>query len=294
MGYLRTHMINEMKLHGYSETTIKMYTKCIHQISYHFMKSPLTLTQNDIKSFFLSLIENRVSSTQQNIFYSSLKTFFKLHSMPEYLNFLPPPKRVHNIPEVLDESEIETLISLCRTLRYKTFFTLIYSSGLRISEALNLECSDIDYSRNTIRIRNSKNGKSRYSVLSTKAITLLKYYFNRYRPEKLVFFSLHNKSVQMSKRHAQDIFHRLVKEAHIHKKVRVHTLRHSFATHLLERNTNIFYIMQLLGHSSIRSTLIYLHMQRIDKLNISSPLDTSSISLDVFKENPPQKELCIA
>jgi integrase/recombinase XerD len=98
----------------------------------------------------------------------------------------------------------------------------------------------------------------------------------------------------MSKRHIQNIFHRLVKEAHIHKNVRVHTLRHSFATHLLERNTNIFYIMQLLGHSSIRSTLIYLHMQRIDKMNICSPLDTSSISLDLFRENPPQKVLCIA
>jgi integrase/recombinase XerD len=289
MGYLRTHMINEMKLHGYSETTIKMYTKCIHQIAYHFLKSPLALTQNDIKSFFLSLIEKHVSSTQQNIFYCSLKTFFRLHNMPDFLNFLPPPKRTQNIPEVLDESEIENILSLCRTLRYKTFFTLIYSSGLRISEALNLKCSDIDFFRNTILIRNTKNGKSRYSVLSIKAIRLLKYYFNRYKPEELLFFSLHNKSLKMSKRHSQEVFHGLVKEAHICKKVRVHTLRHSFATHLLERNT-----MQLLGHSSIRSTLIYLHMQRIDKMNISSPLDTSSISLDVFKENPPQKELCIA
>jgi integrase/recombinase XerD len=294
MGYLRTHMISEMKLHGYSETTIKMYTKCIHQIAYYFMKSPLTLTQNDIKSFFLSLIETHVSSTQQNIFYSSLKTFFKLHNRPDYLNFLPPPKRFYSIPEVLDESEIETILSLCRTLRYKTFFTLIYSSGLRISEALNLKCSDIDFSRKTILIRNSKNGKSRYSILSIKAIKLLNFYFNRYQPEKLLFFSLHDKSIKMSKRLAQDVFHRLVKEARISKKVRVHTLRHSFATHLLERNTNIFYIMQLLGHSSIRSTLIYLHMQRIDKINIYSPLDTSSISLDIFIENPPQKELCIA
>jgi integrase/recombinase XerD len=294
MGYLRTHMINEMKLHGYSETTIKMYTKCIHQISYHYLKSPLTLTQNDIKSFFISLIETHVSSTQQNIFYSSLKTFFRLHNMPDYLNFLPPPKRFYNIPEILDESEIEKILSICRTLRYKTFFALIYSSGLRISEALNLNISDIDFVRKTLLIRNSKNGKSRYSILSIKAIKLLKFYFNRYQPKKLLFFSLHDKTKKMSKRLAQDIFHKLVKEAHINKKVRVHTLRHSFATHLLEKNTSIFYIMQLLGHSSIRSTLIYLHMQRIDKMNIFSPLDTSSISLDVFQENPPQKELCIA
>jgi integrase/recombinase XerD len=156
MGFLRTHMINEMKLHGYSETTIKMYTKCIYKISYHFMKSPLYFTQDDIKNYFLLLIDNHASSTQQNIFYSSLKTFYRLHNMPEFLNFLPPPKRSYNIPEVFDESEIEVLLSLCRTLRYKTFFTLIYSSGLRISEALNLKCTDIDLTRNTILVRNSK------------------------------------------------------------------------------------------------------------------------------------------
>jgi site-specific recombinase XerD len=98
----------------------------------------------------------------------------------------------------------------------------------------------------------------------------------------------------MPKRHTQQIFHNLVRQAGITKKVRVHTLRHSFATHLLERNTNLFYIMQLLGHASISSTLIYLHMRSPASMNIKSPLDLSDISLDEFRPLPRQPELCIA
>ena len=198
------------------------------------------------------------------------------------------------IPDVLDESEIETILSYCRTLRYKMFFTLIYSAGLRISEALNLKVSDIDLLRKTIHIHSSKNAKGRYTLLSTKALTLLRFYMNRYKPESYLFFSKNDKTKQMSKRNSQDVFHRLVKEAHITKNAHVHTLRHSFATHLLENKTNLFYIMQLLGHASIKSTVIYLHMQRLDKMDITSPLDSSSISLDKYPDTVPQQLLNIA
>jgi integrase/recombinase XerD len=174
------------------------------------------------------------------------------------------------------------------------FFTLIYSSGLRISEALNLKVSDIDFLRKTIHIRSSKNMKDRYTILSTKASEMLNFYLNRYKPESLLFFVLSDKSRKMQKRYCQNIFHNLVKEAHISKNVHVHTLRHSFATHLLEHDTNIFYIMKLLGHSSIKTTIIYLHMQRLDKMNIKSPLDLSDITLNDFQSSKLQPVLCIA
>jgi site-specific recombinase XerD len=294
MGYLQNNMIEEMKLRGYSNTTIKMYTKCIHNLAYHYNKSPLNITQIEIRDFFVMMIDKGLSQMNLHIYYSAIKVFYKIHGQPHYIDFLPHPKRPFTIPEVLDESEIQNILSLCRTLRYKLFFTLIYSSGLRISEALNLKITDIDTVRKTIHIKSSKNMKDRYTILSEKAIIMLKHYINRYKPESLLFFTLSDKSQKMPKRYCQQIFHNLVKEAHITKRVHVHTLRHSFATHLLEHDTNIFYIMKLLGHSCISTTIIYLHMQRLDKMNIRSPLDLSSISLEDFIDPIGQQSLCIA
>ena len=294
MGYLCNNMIAEMKLRSYSDTTIKMYTKCMRFLAYHFMMSPLLLSQADIRDFFLYLIDKHSSPTTLHVYYSAIKVFYSIHGQPHYLDFMPHPKRPMIIPDVLDESEIETILSYCRTLRYKMFFTLIYSAGLRISEALNLKVSDIDPLRKTIHIHDSKNAKDRYTILSTKALTLLRFYMNRYKPETYLFFSIHDKSKQMSKRNCQDVFHTLVKEAHISKNAHVHTLRHSFATHLLENKTNLFYIMQLLGHASIKSTVIYLHMQRLDKMDITSPLDSCNISLDKYPDTAPQQLLNIA
>jgi integrase/recombinase XerD len=294
MGYLRNTMINEMKLYGYSETTINMYTKCMYTLSHFFMKSPLSISQFEIKIFFLDLIEKKVSQTTLHIYYSAMKVFYRFHGQPHYLDFMPHPKRSYIIPDVLDQLEIETILSLCKTLRFKALFTLIYSAGLRISEAINLNVSDIDILRRTIHVHSSKNNKDRYTILSEKALILLNRYSSRYTPNSFLFYSLRDKSIRMSKRYVQHIFQHLVKEANISKKVHVHTLRHSFATHLLENNTNLFYIMQLLGHASIKSTMIYLHMQRLDKMKIESPLDFSDISLDVFPKCITQRVLNIA
>jgi len=170
MGYLQDHMIREMKLMGYSETTIKMYTKCAKDLAYYYMKSPLTITQEEIRDYFYHLINNGASSTRLHINYSALKVFNRIHGQDHYLDFLPHPKRPFSIPDVLDEKEIEDILSRCRTLRYKTIFALIYSSGLRLSEAINLNVSDIDFSRKMIHIRASKNRKDRYTLLSEKVI----------------------------------------------------------------------------------------------------------------------------
>ena len=293
MGALQNHMISEMKLRGYSETTISMYIKGVRNFAYYFGKTPLSISQSEIRDYFIDLIEKNSSQAKLRICYSSLKLFYTIHDQPHYLDFLPSPKPSHTIPDVLDQKEIENILSLCRTLRYKTLFALIYSSGLRISEVINLQVSDIDFSRKTIHVRNSKNGKDRYTILSEKVIMLLRFYFNRYKPMTHLFFSVRDNSKVISKRHIQHVFHNLIKEAHISKNAHVHTLRHSFATHLLENNTNLFYIMQLLGHASISSTLIYLHMQRLDKMNIKSPLDTADISINSYP-NIPQLYLNIA
>jgi integrase/recombinase XerD len=294
MGYLRDRMIEDMKLNGYSDKTIEMYTACLGAFSRHFGKSPLRIGRSEIRDFFLHMMRQKASPARLHIFYCALKSFYKSHGLPGYLDFMKRPKVPRSIPAVLDESEIEVILSLCRTLRYKMLFALIYSAGLRVSEALDLKISDIDPLRKTIRVRSTKSGKDRYTILSDKASVMLRHYLNRYGTAAYLFASKRDKSKKLSKRQVQQVFGDLVREAGIAKKAHVHTLRHSFATHLLERNTNIFYIMNLLGHSSIKSTEIYLHMQRLDKLSISSPLDTGAISLEALPRISEQPLLRMA
>jgi integrase/recombinase XerD len=294
MGLLHDNMVLEMKFRGYSDTTIQMYTKCIYDFAHHHRKSPLSISQIEVRDYFYYLVKNSVSSIRLHIIYSAIKVFYKIHGQPHYIDFIPHPRPKYKLPEVLDESEVQSILSLARNLRYKLLYTLIYSSGLRISEALNLKLPDIDYNRKQIHIRSSKNGHDRYSILSEKAIYLLKFYINRYTPMTYLFFVLRDKSRKMPKRQCQQVFKDLVKAANITKNVHVHTLRHSFATHLLEHNTNIFYIMKLLGHSSIQSTMTYLHLQKFDSLDVHSPLDLSSITLSDLGYSAKQPTLCIA
>jgi integrase/recombinase XerD len=291
MGYLHDHMIIEMKLKGYSDTTIKMYTSCVRSLAFHYRKSPLSISQAEIRDYFAYLLNKSVSNCRLHIIYSSLKVFYSIHGQAHYLDFIPHPRPQYKLPEVLDQSEIQTILSLCRTLRYKLFFTLIYSSGLRISEALNLQLPDLDFIRKQIHIRLSKNRKDRYTIFSDKAILLFHTYINRYKPTSYLFFSKYDKGRPMQKRYCQQVFQNIVKSAKINKRVHVHTLRHSFATHLLESNTNLFYIMKLLGHASIQSTIIYLHLQRLDTLQLQSPLDQSSITLSDYGYSVKQPTL---
>jgi site-specific recombinase XerD len=279
MGALRDSMIAEMKLYGYSEKTQTMYTKYMTRFASCLGKSPLAASPQEIKSFFLGLIAKGTSPTSLHNYYCAIKLFYHFHDLDRYMDRIPPPRIPFKLPAVLDQSEIQSILSRCRTLRYRTIFALIYSAGLRVSEAANLACTDIDFNRRLIHVRNSKNNKDRFTILGDKTASLLKKYLNRYRPKSFLFYSMRNVDRPIPIRQIQHTFQMLAAEAN-RKDAHVHTLRHSFATHLLEGNTNLFYIMKLLGHSSIGSTMIYLHMQRLDMLNIVSPLDSADISVD--------------
>ena len=268
-----------MKYRNYSDATITLYTKCVHDLAYHYRISPLSISQEEIKNYFYTLIDKNTSSAKLHITYSAIKFFYKTHGQPHYLDLLPRPKRPFIIPEVLNQQEVELLLACSKTLRYKTIFTLIYSSGLRISEALNLEVSNIDFQRKMILIKNAKGNFDRYAILSDKMSELLRQYISRYKPFNHLFFTIRDKNRRIPKRYIQHIFHEQASSTGIAKRIKVHTLRHSFATHLLENNTNLFYIMKLLGHRSIKSTMIYLHMQRLDSLDLKSPLDIYDISI---------------
>ncbi len=273
MGMLRDQMVDFMTLHGYAVKTIKSYTTCVNTFSRFYMKSPLAISTEEILRYFLKLRRQNRSEATINIYFASLMFFYSLHGMPGRMPKISIHRNARSIPTILSRSEVVDLIESCTSMRVKTILSIIYSAGLRISEVVNLKVADIDFDRRTIFIRNSKNRKDRYTVLAKKTEKLINDYINVFKPKNYLFFSKKDIARPISEDFIQARFRSLVMKAGLKKKVHVHTLRHCFATHLLENGTSLFYIMNLLGHSNIQTTMIYLHAQATDLSRIVSPMD---------------------
>lgn len=183
------------------------------------------------------------------------------------------PKRQKKLPSVLSPQEVMRLLKASENLKHRTILTLIYSAGLRISEAVRLQRKDVDPARKVIHIRGAKGGKDRYTVLSDAAYTLLAAYIAEAQPYMYLFPGGTTYAKPISERAVQLVFERLKRQAGITKTATVHTLRHSFATHLLENGTDLRYIQELLGHNSPKTTEIYTHVSVKDIRRIKSPLD---------------------
>jgi integrase/recombinase XerD len=272
MGTLKDQMKDYMITRGYSDKTIELYTCCVKCFSYHYLKSPLLISYHEIESFFLYLKQQKKSESTIHIYYESLKFFYSMHNMNNQLPYLNFTHCNHKLPEILSQKEVFHLLEQCNSLKYRTILTLIYSAGLRVSEAANLRLSDVDFNRKQIFIRNSKNKKDRYTLLANETILLIQQYLQIYNPMEFLFYS-NDITKKISTDCIEIYFRQLLARSSIQKKIHVHTLRHCFATHLLENGTSIFYIMHLLGHSNIQTTMIYLHMQSLENLNIVSPID---------------------
>ncbi|TGM14213.1 recombinase XerD [Leptospira selangorensis] len=280
MGALKEKMILDMRLRGYSENTIDLYTDCLTRLAKEYMISPLKLKPNQVYDFFIKMKENKASAAYLRIFYSAIKLFYKIENKAYMTKAISLPKKVRKIPIIMNKSEVKAFLSECRSLQERTIFSLLYSSGIRGSELINLRIEDIDFERKTIYILKSKTRKQRYTILSDQAANLLKNYILTYQPKELLFFGFKNKNSHISMRCLQATFQRIAKRAGIKKKVQVHTFRHSFATHLMETGNNLVYIQKLLGHSFFSSTLIYLHTDSSTFLKTISPLE--SIDLKHF------------
>ena len=288
MGTLKDQMREYMTTHGYSEKTIELYTCCVKCFSYHFMKSPLDITYEQIESFFLFLRQEKKSESTIHIYYEALKYFYSMHNIRNRLPHITFARINNKLPEILCQNEVFQLLANCNSLKYRTIFTLIYSAGLRVSEAANLKLSDIDFERKQIFIRNGKNKKDRYTLLADETMRQIKNYLQIYNPIEYLFYG-NDICNKISIDCIQRKFKTLINDNNIIKNIHIHTLRHCFATHLLENGTSIFYIMQLLGHSNIQTTMIYLHMQSLDKLNIQSPIDKYIVTQNnISKSSQPQ------
>jgi site-specific recombinase XerD len=213
-----------------------------------------------------------MSASSLNLAISALKFFYHqvLHTFIVFEQ--KRPREDKKLPAVLSGAEVVAVLSALENLKHRLLLTLTYSSGLRVSEAVSLKFSDIDFGRRTVLIRNGKGRKDRYTMLSDKAVLLLAEYCKSLHAADWVFPG-QPATAHLSTRSAQRIFEQALAKAGIAKQASIHSLRHSFATHLMEQGTELRYIQKLLGHSSVKTTERYTHVAKRSVLSVKSPLD---------------------
>jgi len=273
MKTLHESMKQNMELKGFSPRTQKSYYSYVKQFEQHYKRPSEHLGNTEIKDFLEFLIkEKQASSSCVNQAYSALKFLYEITLDREWvMKKIPRIKRERKLPTVLGREEVQSLFSVIRNLKHRCILMTTYSAGLRISETAHLKITDIDSKRMLIKVR-GKGVKERYTLLSNVALETLRNYWKYYRPVKWLFPG-NPPSKPISTSSIQRIFKKAKHQAGIIKAATPHTLRHSFATHLLEAGVDLHHVQLLLGHSSPKTTTIYLHVKRKDLAHIVSPLD---------------------
>jgi integrase/recombinase XerD len=268
----KSALIVELRARKYANRTLQSYISYISFFLEWTMKRPTEVTAEDIAEFLSAREAAGGSSSMINGAISAFKFFFGIVLGMPIVNERKRPKIDKRLPQVLGKSEVEAIFSATKNLKHRTLLMLVHSGGLRVSEIVGLKRADLDSSRGMIYIRKAKGRKDRYTLLSERAMAMVISYVDAYRPDEWLFEGM-DRNRHLSVRAAECIFEKARVLANIEKQVSIHSLRHSFATHLLEHGTDIRYIQTLLGHSSPSTTQIYTHVARKDFLRIKSPLD---------------------
>jgi integrase/recombinase XerD len=274
MGRLQDEMKMDMELKNLSLRTMETYLGCVRGFATHYGKPPDEMGYNEIRDYLYYLLKDKkASQSAVNQAYSALKFLYQTTLRREWDTFkIPRCKMRKRLPVVLSGHEIERLFSVTGNLKHRAILMTIYSGGLRLGEATNLRVSDIDSERMTIRVRQGKGNKDRYTLLGRRTLEILRVYWKVYRPVERLFPS-RRLDQPISHSSVQRVFKGALHKAKIKKQASVHTLRHSFATHLLEAGTDLYHIQRLLGHSTPKTTTVYLHVARKDLGRIVSPID---------------------
>ncbi len=255
-------------------STVSTYTDAMKVFLRFFHDRPIeSLEARDITTFNNEyILKYNYSSSFQNQVVNAVKMFVHVIQESKFnIDLIERPRRDKKLPVVLSKEEVSKLIELTINLKHKTLLALIYSAGLRISEALSMKPKDIDSKRMLIHVKNAKGKKDRYTLLSEKILLLLREYYTIYKPKKYLFEG--QNGGQYSSRSAQAVLKEAASRAGITKPISLHTLRHSFATHLLEGGTDLRFIQELLGHSSPKTTMIYTHVSNSNLKKIKNPFD---------------------
>jgi integrase/recombinase XerD len=266
---LRQRMHQDLKLAGLAEGTQTAYLRAVRQLAAHFRKPPDRITEHELREYLVYLKDEREYSPSSLKIAASGLIFFYTHTVPrDWLTFkdlhIPRPQ---SLPDVLSIAEARRLIDAVRTPHNQTFFWTVYSLGLRLQEGLNLQVGDIDSARMVVHVHRGKGSKDRFVPLPPRTLAVLRQYWVTHRHPIWLFpatgrdhAEARSATEPMARSSVHGAMKRVVQELGFRKRITIHTLRHSYATHLLEAGVNLRLIQKYLGHSSLQATTIYLHL----------------------------------
>ena len=271
-------MKEDMNMRNFSKYTYDSYLgKTRDIIRYYGEKQLEEVTTEELREFLLKYLKDERKLSDRSInYYNSVIRFIYEVTLDKLINKkqLPMRKKKKTLYKVLTKEELSTFFNMCDNFKFKTIFMLAYGSGLRIGEVANLRVEDIDSKNMRIFVRAGKGNKERYTILPKQSLEMLREYWRKYRQHKRrgrIFLSESGKAITVGV--IREHFRKYRKKAKINEKATLHTLRHNFATDLIERGATLIQVKELMGHSNIRSTMEYVHVANID-LNLESPLDT--------------------
>ena len=265
-------LVTELKLKGFSDKTIKSYVLFNQKFLDFTNKKPEQITEDDVKSFLAHIMSDKgYKPASLNLALCSLRFFYEKILEKDIFKKISSIKSEKKIPTVLSKDEIKKMLSETKNKKHRLLIEFLYASGLRVSEAVNMKIDDLDLKEKIGTVKSGKGKKDRLIILSNTMIKHLESYLKKRKDNNPYVF--HSKDKQLSIRQAQKIVKKSAEKAGINKRVFCHALRSSFATHLLEEGVDIRIIQELLGHSSLNTTQIYIRVSKKQLQRIKSPLD---------------------
>lgn len=271
--YQRT-FTNYLYLQRVSPKTMEAYLRAVDDVAGFHRQPAAELNNEQIQDYLHYCIqEKQLKWSSCNVLFCALKKYYRDFLGRNESEFsIPPRPRSRQLPMLLSKDEVKRILTAPANLKHRALLTIVYGAGLRVSEVVKLRPEHIESSRRMIRVEQAKGRKDRYTVLSEKALEMLRHYWRRYQPGEWLFFGK-DKNQPMAIGTAQRIYYKAKDKARVTKGRGIHTLRHCFATHLSDLGTEIYLIKRWLGHSSIKTTYRYLHVSPEQYLKIKSPLD---------------------
>jgi integrase/recombinase XerD len=273
MSELRNQMIRAMELKDFSTKTQQAYLGAVKGLAKFYGKSPDLLNQQEVEDYLLDLKHSGKSASTRNVAICGLRFLYEkvLDSQDISLSF-PTRKKPKILPEVLSTNEVASIIDAPDNIKHRVILMTAYSAGLRLSEIANLKIEHINSARMQIRVDQGKGRKDRDTLLSKRLVEELRVYYKAYRPDSWLFYST-KRHIPMNISTIQRVYQSAKKKAGVKRGRGIHTLRHCFATHLLEAGCDLRTIQLLMGHRSLSTIMVYLHVSNIALCNVTSPLD---------------------
>jgi len=283
--------LNALQRQGKSKATIDAYSRAVRRISSWFDRCPDKLTNRDLKDYFTALVNSHSWSTVK-IDRNGLQFFYKhvINKQWHWVDIVKPPQ-VKTLPDILTADEISLILNSTQETRYQTYILVVYSMGLRLSEALNLQIGDIDSARHRVHIRHGKGRKDRFVTLPDLTLMVLRQYWSTHRHPRFIFPAgktteqRQDATAPMDRSGCQNSFKAIVTNCKIHKQVSIHSLRHCYGTHLVEQGCHLRAIQKQLGHESPKTTAIYTQLTESTQQNTVTIINTmvNRLSLGFIK-----------